>query len=157
MNYTIRPIKESEYELLNDFLYKAIFIPEGVQAPPKTIINEPELQVYVSDFGMEQDDICFVAEVKGKVVGAVWVRVMEDYGHIGDGIPSFAISLYKEYRGRGIGTELMKRMLQELCQRGYEKASLAVQKANYAARMYQKVGFEIVGKNEEEYIMAINL
>ncbi len=157
MNYTIRPIKESEYELLNDFLYEAIFIPEGVQAPPKTIINEPELQVYVSDFGMEQDDICFVAEVKGKVVGAVWVRVMEDYGHIGDGIPSFAISLYKEYRGRGIGTELMKRMLQELCQRGYEKASLAVQKANYAARMYQKVGFEIVGENEEEYIMAINL
>lgn len=157
MNYTIRPIKESEYELLNDFLYEAIFIPEGVQAPPKTIINEPELQVYVSDFGMEQDDICFVAEVKSKVVGAVWVRVMEDYGHIGDGIPSFAISLYKEYRGRGIGTELMKRMLQELCQRGYEKASLAVQKANYAARMYQKVGFEIVGENEEEYIMAINL
>lgn len=157
MNYTIRPIKESEYELLNDFLYEAIFIPEGVQAPPKTIINEPELQVYVSDFGMEQDDICFVAEVKGKVVGAVWVRVMEDYGHIGDGIPSFAISLYKEYQGRGIGTELMKRMLQELCQRGYEKASLAVQKANYAARMYQKVGFEIVGENEEEYIMAINL
>lgn len=157
MNYTIRPIKKSEYPLLNDFLFEAIFIPEGVQAPPKTIINEPELQVYVSDFGMEQDDICFVAEVKGKVVGAVWVRVMEDYGHIGDGIPSFAISLYKEYRGRGIGTELMKRMLQELCQRGYEKASLAVQKANYAARMYQKVGFEIVGENEEEYIMAINL
>lgn len=33
---------------------------------------------------------------------------------IGDGIPSFAISLYKEYRGNGIGTELMKRMLAEL-------------------------------------------
>ncbi|MBQ7934158.1 MAG: GNAT family N-acetyltransferase [Lachnospiraceae bacterium] len=157
MNYTIRPIKESEYEFLNDFLYEAIFIPEGVQAPPKTIINEPELQVYVSGFGKEPDDICFVAEVEGKVVGAVWVRVMEDYGHIGDGIPSFAISLYKEYRGLGIGTELMQRMLQELSQRGYEKASLAVQKANYAAGMYQKVGFEIVGENEEEYIMAINL
>ena len=157
MNYTIRPIKKSEYPLLNDFLFEAIFIPEGVQAPPKTIINEPELQAYVSGFGKEPDDICFVAEIEGHVVGAVWVRVMEDYGHIGDGIPSFAISLYKEYRSRGIGTELMKRMLQELCQRGYKKASLAVQKANYAAGMYQKVGFEIVGENEEEYIMVINL
>lgn len=157
MNYTIRPIKKSEYPLLNDFLFEAIFIPKGVQAPPKTIINEPELQVYVSGFGKEPDDICFVAEVEGKVVGAVWVRVMEDYGHIGDGIPSFAISLYKEYRSRGIGTELMKRMLQELRQRGYEKASLAVQKANYAVGMYQKVGFEIVGENEEEYIMVIDL
>lgn len=81
------------------------------------------------------------------------MRIMEDYGHLEDGVPSFAISLYKEYRGRGIGTALMVRMLQELAERGYEKASLAVQKANYAVKMYQKVGFEIVGENEEEYLM----
>ena len=29
---------------------------------------------------------------------------MSDYGHIDDDTPSFAISLYKEYCGRGIGT-----------------------------------------------------
>jgi ribosomal protein S18 acetylase RimI-like enzyme len=51
------------------------------------------------------------------------------------------------------GRELMKRMPQELTIRGYEKASLAVQKANYAVKMYQKVGLEIVGENEEEYLM----
>ena len=49
-----------------------------------------------------------------KIVGAVWVRNMDDYGHVEDGVPSFAISLYKEYRGLGIGTMLMKRMLEEL-------------------------------------------
>lgn len=64
------------------------------------------------------------------IVGAVWVRIMDDYGHIEDGVPSFAISLYKEYRGLGIGTALMKRMLAELKERGYRKTSLAVQKAN---------------------------
>ena len=36
---------------------------------------------------------------------------MNDYGHVDDDTPSFAISLYKENRGRGIGTELMRRML----------------------------------------------
>ncbi len=154
MNYNIRKIKPNEYELLNDFLYEAIFIPEGVQAPPKSIINAPELQVYVEDFGKREDDICFVAEVDAKVVGAVWVRVMNDYGHVEDGIPSFAISLYKEYRGLGIGTALMQKMLDELARRGYKKASLAVQKANYAVRMYQKVGFFVVDENEEEYIMV---
>ncbi len=154
MNYSIRAIKVEEYELLNGFLYEAIYIPEGVQAPPRSIINVPELQVYVADFGVSEDDICFVAEVEGKVVGAVWVRVMDDYGHIEDGVPSFAISLYKEYRGLGIGTALMRRMLDELQQRGYKKASLAVQKANYAVQMYKKVGFEIVGENEEEYLMV---
>ncbi len=157
MNYKIREINENEYTRLNDFLYEAIFIPEGVEAPPKSIINQPELQVYVKEFGKEPDDICFVAEVDGKVVGAVWVRVMEDYGHVGDGVPSFAISLYKEYRGQGIGTQLMRKMLAELRERGYEKTSLAVQKANYAVKMYQNVGFEIVDENEEEYIMVCEL
>lgn len=157
MNYNIRRIYEDEYALLNDFLYEAIFIPEGVKAPPKSIMNQPELQVYVKDFGKAADDICFVAELDDKVVGAVWVRVMDDYGHVGDGIPSFAISLYKEYRGHGMGTALMKRMLLELKERGYEKTSLAVQKVNYAVRMYQNVGFQIIDENEEEYIMVCEL
>ena len=154
MNYLIRQIKDNEYKLLDDFLYEAIFIPEGVQPPPKSIINQPELQMYVMDFGKYKDDICLVAEVNEKIAGAVWVREMNDYGHIEDGVPSFAISLYKEYRGHGIGTALMKEMLKELKQRGHKKASLSVQKVNYAVKMYKKVGFEIVGENEEEYIMV---
>ena len=157
MKYIIREINQTEYSILDDFLYEAIFIPDGSQPPERSIINLPELQVYVADFGKEKDDICFLAEVKGKVVGAVWVRVMNDYGHIEDGVPSFAISLYKEYRGYGIGTALMRRMLCELKQRGYEKASLSVQKANYAVQMYLKVGFEILNEHEEEYIMVCNL
>ena len=154
MNYNIRIIREDEYYLLEDFIYEAIFIPEGVEPPPREIVNQPDIQVYIRGFGTEKDDICFVAEVENKVVGAVWVRDMEDYGHIADGVPSFAISLYKEYRNYGIGTEMMKTMLAELKNRGYARTSLAVQKANYAVRMYKKVGFEIVDENEEEYIMV---
>lgn len=157
MEYTIREIENTEYPLLNDFLYEAIFIPDEVQPPEKSIINLPELQVYVTDFGKQKDDICFLAEVNEKVVGAVWVRVMNDYGHVADGVPSFAISLYKEYRGNGIGTVLMKRMLCELRKRGYEKTSLSVQKANYAVQLYLNVGFEIIEEHEEEYIMVCDL
>ena len=51
----------------------------------------------------------------------------------------------------------MKEMLRILKDRGYKQASLAVQKANYSVRMYQKTGFEIVGENEEEYIMLCRL
>ena len=95
--------------------------------------------------------------MNGNVIGAVWVREMSDYGHVEDGVPSFAISLYKEYRSHGIGTALMKRMLCELKQRGYQKTSLSVQKANYAVQMYLKVGFEIIEEHEEEYIMVCHL
>lgn len=157
MNYTIRKIRADEYHLLDDFIYEAIFIPEGVEPPPKSIIHQPDLQVYIKNFGKEKDDICFVAEADGKVVGAVWVRDMKDYGHIADGVPSFAISLYQEYRNFGIGTKLMETMLRELKDRGYDKTSLAVQKANYAVRMYRNVGFEIVDEKAEEYIMVCEL
>lgn len=153
MDYCIRELEQKEVELLDTFLYEAIFIPEGVDAPPRDIIKQPELQVYVKDFGKQEGDLCYVAQIEDKIVGAVWVRIMEDYGHVDDETPSFAISLLKEYRNYGIGTELMKRMLSSLKEKGYKQASLAVQKKNYAVRMYQKVGFEIVDENEEEFIM----
>ena len=157
LKYTIREITGIEYNILNDFLYQAIFVPEGVSAPPRSIILQDELQVYTKDFGMKKDDKCFVAEVDSQIVGAVWVRIMNDYGHIDDDTPSFAISLYKDYRGYGIGTKLMKTMLAYLQGMGYKACSLAVQKANYAVKMYLNVGFEIVDENEEEYIMLCRL
>lgn len=157
MDYIIRQMTQKDYYVLEDFLYEAIFMPEGVAAPPKSIINAPELQVYIKDFGSKPSDMGLVAEVHGKIIGAVWVRIMNDYGHVDDDTPSFATSLYKEYRGFGIGTALMKEMLSLLKERGYKKGSLAVQKANYAVHMYKNVGFEIIDENDEEYIMVCYL
>ena len=44
MDYIVRELKQNEINLLNTFLYEAIFIPEGVQAPSKDIIEHPDLQ-----------------------------------------------------------------------------------------------------------------
>lgn len=157
MTYNIREIRETEYSILEDFLYEAIFIPEGMQAPPREIIYQPELQLYISDFGKEKSDLCLVAEVDNKIVGAVWTRIMNDYGHIDNETPSFAISLYKNFRNYGIGTALMKNMLDLLKNNGFNQASLSVQKANYAVEMYKKAGFEVIYENDEEYIMLCRL
>ena len=153
----IREIRSEEIPLLNDFLYEAIFIPEGVPAPPRSIIQNEDLQVYVRDFGQKADDRCLVAEIDGRVVGAVWTRVMDDYGHIGDDTPSLAISLYKDYRHQGLGTELLREMLRLLHRDGYQQVSLSVQKANYAFKMYQKAGFEVLKETGEEYLMRCEL
>ena len=80
-------MRKSETELLKDFLYEAIFIPEGVEPPAKDIVEKPELLKW----------------------------------------------------------------------QGFEKASLAVQKANYAVKMYENVGFKTVDENAEEYIMVCEL
>lgn len=154
MNYTIREMKSHEYLLLEDFLYEAIFQRDDTNLAPKSIIMKPEIRIYIDDFGSKKDDYCLCAEVDEKIVGAVWVRIIKAYGSVDDTTPEFAISLYRDFRGYGIGTEMMKRMLAYLKQSGYSKTSLAVQKDNYAYRMYLNVGFQIVDENAEEYIMV---
>ena len=56
-------MRTDEYVLLNDFLYQAIYQPKTADLAPKSIINKPELQVYIKDFGKQKDDHCFCAEV----------------------------------------------------------------------------------------------
>ena len=92
----IRPIREDEYPLLDEFLYQAIFVRPGETPPPRSILSRPELQVYVEGFGARKTDHCLLAESDGQVVGAVWVRIMQDYGHVDDETPSFALSLLPE-------------------------------------------------------------
>lgn len=48
INYRIRPLYQEESFLLRDFLYEAIFIPKGMETPPREIINTPELRIYLS-------------------------------------------------------------------------------------------------------------
>lgn len=153
----IRNIQPQEIPVLDDFLYEAIFIPQGVVPPPRSIIEQEDLQLYVRGFGESPHDHCLVAECDGKIVGAVWVRVMDDYGHVDDQTPSLAISLYPDYRGQGIGTQLLRQMMELLRQKGYAQVSLSVQKENYALRMYQKAGFEIVKDRGEELLMLAQL
>lgn len=153
MNTIIREIRPEGYNLLREFLYQAIYLPEGVEPPPRSVVDLPELQIYIADFGTRPGDHCLAAEAAGKVVGAAWCRIMEDYGHIDSSTPSLAISLLPEYRGRGIGTQLLNALLLLLRENGYQGTSLSVQKENPALRLYQRVGFRIVSEKDTEYLM----
>ena len=156
----IRKIMPDELDILNDMLYEAVYLPEGAEPLSRDIIKIPEINNYIDGFGNQKDDHCLVAEIKGKIVGAVWVRILagkiKGYGNINDQTPEFAISLLKEYRNQGIGTRLMQQMIEYLKQK-YMQASLSVQKENYAVKMYQKLGFEIISENKEDYLMVLKL
>ncbi|WP_158352100.1 GNAT family N-acetyltransferase [Diplocloster modestus] len=153
----IRPIKKEEILLLTDFVYEAIYQRDAKNPLPRTVIQDASIWIYIDRFGSKKDDHCLVAEVDSYVVGACWVRRIKAFGHVEESVPEFAISVYPQYRGMGVGTELMKEMLLLLRRKVYAKASLAVQKDNYAVSMYKKAGFEIMDENEQEYIMVCNL
>ena len=157
MKTTIRPMAEAETGLLEDFLYESIFVPEGGTPPDRAILRLPELRVYVRGFGRGRADRAMVAEVDGRVVGAAWARIMDDYGHVDDETPSLAIALYAPYRGQGIGSALLERLLEALAEAGYRRVSLSVQKENAALRLYRRLGFETVVEKDSEAIMVREL
>lgn len=71
--------------------------------------------------------------------------------------PEFAISVKKEFRQQGIGSKLMQEMIVLLKSKGYEKVSLSVNKDNYAYTMYQKQGFHVIQKRDEDNLMVLEL
>ena len=89
----IRAMYPKEYPLLREFLYQAIFLPEGTWPPSRSVIDLSKLPIYIADFGTQFGDHCLAAEVNGKIVGTAWSRIMA------------------EYRGQGIGTKLLSNLL----------------------------------------------
>jgi hypothetical protein len=70
----LRGMEVNEKDILRNYLYEAIFIPEGVKPPDRSIIEQPELRIYYEDFGTGRADHCIVADDNGKVIGAVFRR-----------------------------------------------------------------------------------
>lgn len=157
MSPIIRHMRPEEVALLPDFLYLAIFVPEGVEAPDPSILALPELQIYTKDFGASPHDQALVVEVASQVVGMAWVRMMQDYGHVNDQTPSLSIAILPDYRGQGLGRQLLASLFEDLATKGYEAVSLSVQVANPAYKLYQTLGFDIVKDNGDEVVMLKSL
>jgi len=157
----IREIRQNEIWKLEDMLYESIYQSDEQNPIPRSVLDIPKVRAYIKDFGKLKDDYCLVAESNGEIIGAVWVRILsgeiKGFGNVDDKTPEFAISLFKEYRNLGIGTELMQKMIDYLQKNGYKQTSLSVQKENYAVKLYKQLGFEIIDENKEDYIMLLKL
>lgn len=157
----IREIQKNEIDKLEDMLYEAVYQADENNLIPRDVIKIPQVYAYIDDFGKSKDDYCFVADLNGRIIGAVWVRIIagkiKGYGNVDDKTPEFAIPLFKEYRNKGIGTKMMGGMINYLQKSGYEQTSLSVKKENYAVELYKKFGFEIIEENNEDYLMLLKL
>lgn len=150
---TIREIRPEEIPFLGDMLYEAIFVPEGMERLPRDIIKQPELYKYIEDFG-RIGDYCLVALSDDKPAGAIWTRLFpadnKGYGFVDEETPELSMALYAPYRGKGIGKQLLREMIELLTRKGYRNVSLSVDKENFAYDLYGKFGFttfESAGKS----------
>ena len=156
----IREIGKNEISHLDNFLYEAIFIPRGQEKPGKEIIKIPELACYIKDFGKDTD-LCLVAELHGKLIGAIWTRIYTEtekgFGYVDSKTPELSMSVVENYRQQGIGTKLLKAMIDKLSKLNYEQVSLSVDRLNYALKLYQKFGFQMVKSDDTSAIMIRRL
>jgi ribosomal protein S18 acetylase RimI-like enzyme len=157
----IRPLIQTNEPFLWEMLYHAIYLPAGHDPFPKEIVTEPEIAKYVLNWG-KTDDKGFVAVdgVTVKPVGAVWLRLFtrenKGYGYVDDNTPELSIALLPEYRNRGIGTDLLNRLIEDI-QDQYPAISLSVSSANPAGRLYRRLGFDIIEENGASLTMKKTL
>jgi ribosomal protein S18 acetylase RimI-like enzyme len=148
----IRDLHQTEISFLDEMLYEAIFIPEGLEKLPKEIINQPDLLRYIKNFG-RVGDICMVADLQGKLIGAIWTRIFtkneKGYGYVDAETPELSMAIFEQYRHRGIGTLLLNEMIRKLRDQNYKQISLSVDKKNYAFDFYKRNGFEIFSSTEK--------
>ncbi len=157
LNAKVRSMAESDYACLPEFLYQALFVPDGAQPPPREAVNLPEIDIYIKDFGAQRGDLGVVAEQNGQIIGAAWTRIIPAYGHIDAETPELALSILPGFRGCGIGTKLMKKLFDVLRDNGFTRTSLSVQKDNPAFRLYQRLGYRVVEEKREDYLMIKDL
>lgn len=148
MSHPIRQLSPSDQQFLWEMLYQSLHVPEGGPPFPRDVISRPEIAKYVRAWGRD-GDLGFVAvdAGSGEPVGAAWLRLLKGdergYGYVDDETPELGMAVLPEYRGRGVGSALLERLL-KAAGAVYRSVSLSVSADNPAVRLYGRAGFERV-------------
>ncbi len=142
----LRPATSADQAALNDLLYHAISVGPGERAPDRDIVNKPELARYVREWGSVAADYGVLAVEGGTVLGGAWLRqwrgAERGYGFVDEDTPELSIAVVPTRRGEGIGTELLRRLLDEAAKR-HARVSLSVASHNPARTLYEREGFTL--------------
>jgi ribosomal-protein-alanine N-acetyltransferase len=89
---------------------------------------------------------CWAAELDGRVVGMLVLWMVIDEAHIA------TLAIHPDFRRQGIAEQLLVTALEKASKEGAQSALLEVRAGNEAAQaLYQKYGFEVVGRRERYY------
>lgn len=145
----IRPPLQSDEAVLWEMLYQPIYEPDGAAPPEREVVYHLQLARYVRDWG-RADDSGFLAEkvASREPIGAAWLRSLKGddkgFGYVGEVTPERSVAVLPGYRGRGIGTTLLAKLL-DAASLDYDAVSLSLDEDNPAARLYERLRFQTVG------------
>jgi ribosomal protein S18 acetylase RimI-like enzyme len=159
----IRSLEVSEEEFLKEMLIEAIYLPPSEKEKlSRDIIYHPDLNIYFENWG-RPGDLAVVAETdfKRQLVGCAWGRLFKSdrkgYGFINEDIPELSLSVKPSFRNRGIGTQLIRIIIDEYRRMGFDSLSLSVSKINPCVQLYKRENFRIYREKENDFLMLHNL
>jgi ribosomal protein S18 acetylase RimI-like enzyme len=143
-------------------LYEAVCWRPNQQHPPiEEILAIPVLAKLLEGWGREGDTAVIAELEDGSPVGAAWYRFWtpenHSYGFVYTNTPELGIAVRKEARQRGIGTALLKALIEQARGSGISQISLSVEPENYSRLMYEKFGFMKVGTEGASWTMLLEL
>jgi len=162
-NYRIREGTAEDLAFLKEMLYEAVFwSPTQERITKEELLRIPEISKLLRDWSKRIGDFSLIAtDEKGMPIGAVWYRFFTEedpsFGFVDSSIPELGISMSKKHRGKGIGKELMIRILDYARSTGIDKISLSVDPNNYALHLYESLGFKKVSESGTSWTMLKNL
>lgn len=153
MDFTYRPLTLEDNLIVWEMLRYAAH-----ESSVESIQRQPYLARYALDWGRE-GDIGYIALEDLIPIGAVWLRLWSGkdrgFGYVNDEIPELAIAVVPDFRGQGVGTELLKQIL-DAAKTKYQAISLSVRANNPVLGLYERTGFikipgsEVVNRVGEE-------
>lgn len=151
MDYTIRPLAPEDEPVLWEMLYYAVYTAQGA-APPREIVQQPELARYVEGWGREGDRGFLAQDAGGtNVLGAAWLRLpvgqYKGYGYVDDTTPELAFAVHPQHRQRGIGTALLTQLVRATPDEGAISLSLTAHKP--VLRLYDRFGFKVIHESAD--------
>jgi ribosomal protein S18 acetylase RimI-like enzyme len=146
--HSIRQLSPSDQQFLWEMLYQSLHVPEGSPPFPRDVIKQPEIAKYVRAWGRAGDMGCVAVDAgSGAPIGAAWLRLFtgdeRGYGYVDDETPELGMAVLPEYRGRGVGSVLLRSLLKS-AGAVYRSVCLSVSADNPAVRLYGRAGFERV-------------
>jgi tRNA(adenine34) deaminase len=156
----LRPAAASDAQFLIEMTVLASDWRDAGGQTPDAVLADEHLRRYVADWGRPGDvgvvalDVgAAAAAPTGDVpVGAAWARVLPEdeagYGFVAADIPELTIGVARGYRGRGIGGRLIDALVDALRDTGVAALSLSVEDGNDARHLYERKGFEAVGRDD---------
>jgi ribosomal protein S18 acetylase RimI-like enzyme len=156
----VRPAEPSDATFLSEMLVAAAFWrPDGPTGSVREILERPELAHYIAGWP-RPGDLGVVAEDEN-LVGAAWIRLLPEcdpgFGFVNSSTPELSMGVVQKWRRRGVGAYLLEALISSAREHNLVAMSLSVEMDNDARRLYERFGFQQVGKMGESLTMLLHL